>query len=195
MKISAKVTFKGIFLLLLVLTITTGTTSADLYDTQIVQGNKFSATTLAFSNRDTANNSPTSTLFNITGIIPGGFKIDGVRIYKDGKMSFKYRIKTVKTAGDDIFCQSLNITVLKNWQTKYTGKLGDFVLDSDMAENDIDDWIFYINLPHNGTDVVNKTCDFNFVFRTWKNEPEESKGFFDQEFLTNHVTSSSWSSN
>lgn len=182
-------------MIFLVLTITTGTTSADLYDTQIISGNKFSATTLAFSHRDTANNSATSSLFNITGLIPGGFKVEGVRIHKDGKMSFKYRIKNVKTTGDDNFCGSLNLTVLKNWQTKYNGRLSDFILDADIGGNDIDDWIFYINLPNNDTVLINKTCDFNFVFRTWKNNPDETKGFFDQEILTNHITSGVWSQN
>jgi len=191
-KINVRVIFKGTFILLLILTIFTGATSADLYDTEVVQGNKFSATTLAFSHRDTANNSPTSSLFNITGIIPGGFKVEGTRIQKDGKMSFKYRVKTVKTAGDDNFCGSLKLTVLKNWEIKYNDWLPNFVMDSNMGENKIDDWIFYITLPDNSAGLINKTCDFNFVFRTWRNEPEETKGFFDQEILTNHLTSGSW---
>ena len=191
MKTNVRPAFKGIFILLLVLTICTGTTSADLYDTEIIQGNKFSATTLAFSHRDTANNSPTSSLFNITGILPGGFKVEGVRIQKDGNMTFKYQAKTVKTAGEDNFCGSLELTVLKDWKIKYNGKLTDFVMDSNMEEGKIDDWIFYIMLPNNDSGLINKTCDFNFVFRTYRNIPEETKGFFDQEIMTNHITSGS----
>lgn len=192
MKINVKPAFKGIFMLLLVLTISTGATSADLYDTEIVQGNKFSATTLAFSQRDTANNSPTSALFNITGILPGGFRVEGVRIQKDGKITFKYRTKTVKTAGADDFCQSLELTVLKNWQVRYSGRLTDFVMDSDIQDGKTDDWIFYITLSRNDAGLANETCDFNFVFRTWRDQPEETKGFFDQEIMTNHITSGSW---
>ena len=195
MKTNSKVLFKGIFLIILGLTIFTGATSSDMYDTQIIEGNRFSTTTLDFSQRDTSNNQPVSTLFNLTGIIPGGFKVEGVRVKKDGKMGFRYKISTVKTAGNDNFCEALELTILQDWQIKYQGSLLDFSYNSDMRDKKTDDFIYYVKLTDNNVSLVNTSCDFNFVFKTWKVDPDEQGGFFDQEILNNHITSGFWAIN
>jgi len=193
--IDAKGLFKGIFMIILVLTVYTGATSSDLFDTQIIGGNRFSTTTLDFSHRDTANNQPVATLFNITGMIPSGFRVEGVRVKKDGKMGFRYKVSTVKTNGVDNFCRALELTVLQDWQIKYQGNLLDFSYDSDMRDKKIDDFIYYIKLTSNDVNLVNNSCDFNFVFKTWRVSPDEQGGFSDQEILNNHITSGFWAVN
>lgn len=178
--------------MILVMVVITGATSADLFVTQIIGKNKFSATTLDFSQRDTANNGSVSVLFNISGFVANGFKIEGVRVKKDGRENFKYRMNFVKTLGDDLLCRSLQLTVLQNWQIKYQGNLADFFLDSNIKENGLDDWIFYINLARNEIELMNKICDFNFVFKTYRLDPQKTEGFWDEEILTNHITSGVW---
>jgi len=190
--IEVKTLFKGIFLINLVLIILTGATSADLFVTQTISRNKFTATTIDFSERDTANNNPNSVLFDVSGLVAEGFKVEGVRIKKDGRENFKYRIIVTKTIGNDLFCQSLQLSVLQNWQIKYQGSLLDFSLDSVIKENGLDDWIFYINLANNDINLTHKVCDFDFIFRTYRNDPDKLSGFWDEEILTNHISSGVW---
>lgn len=192
MKIESKTLLKVIFFIILVLTVITGATSADLFVTQIIGNNKFSATTLDFSNRDTATNDSASVLFNVSGFVTSGFKVQGVRVKKDGKENFRYRMQFAKTLGSDLLCQSLQLTVLKSWQIRYQGNLSDFFLDSEIRENGFDDWIFSINLVRNEIELTNKTCDFNFVFKTYRLDPQETPGFWDEEILTNHISSGVW---
>lgn len=192
MKIEPKTLFKSLFFMILVLTVITGATSADLFVTKIIGNNKFSATTLDFSNRDTATNGFTSVLFNISGFVTSGFEVKGVRMKKDGKEDFEYKINFVKSLGDDSLCQALQLTVLQNWQIKYQGNLSDFTLNSNIKENGFDDWVFYINLARNEIELTNKICDFNFVFKTFRADPQKTVGFWDEEILTNHIASGTW---
>lgn len=192
MTIEAKTVFKGVFLTILALVVFTGATSADLFDTEIVSDNRFSATTLDFSHRDTANGNSNSQLFNITGLITGGFQVEGVRVKKDGLLDFNYKVIAVKTAGDELFCQALELTVLQNWQIKYQGKLIDLQLNSTIKPNGLDDWIFYLNLTHNEVSLTNKMCDFNVIFRSLKESQGGIGVFTDEEILLNHVSSGTW---
>lgn len=192
MKVETKTLFKAIFLIILALVAFTRATSADLFVAKIIDNNKFSATTLDFSQRDTATNNPTSTLFNVSGFTAGGFKVNGVRIKKDGKKDFNYQIKTIKTLGDDYLCDMLQLTVLQDWQIKYQGSLTGLSLNSSIKDNGLDDWVFYIKLENNEINLVNKVCDFNFVFRTFRDSPESNLGFWDEEILTNHIATTIW---
>ena len=192
MTIEAKSLFKGIFLIILALVVFTGATSADLFDTEIVTDNKLTATTLDFSQRDTANENFNSQLFNITGLVSGGFQVEGVRVKKDGLLDFNYKITTVKTAGDDLFCSALELTVVQNWQIKYQGRAMDFQINSTIQPNGLDDWLFYLNLVHNEVSLTNKVCDFNFIFRSLKINEGGTSMFFDEEILLNHVSSGLW---
>ena len=192
MIIEARVLFKIVFMIILALTVYTGATSSDMFDSQVIEGNRFSTTTLDFSQQDTANNQPVSVLFNVTAIIPDGFRVEGVRVKNDGKMGFKYKVKTLQTSGDESLCSALQLTVLQEWQIKYQGNLLDFSYDSDLSSQKIDDFIYYLKLTSSSDSLKNKSCDFNFVFRSWKVYPDETGGFFDQEILTNHISSGTW---
>ncbi len=195
MKVEIKTLFKAIFLIILVLTIVTQTTSADLFVTQIASGNKLTTTTLDFSNRDSATNNLNSILFNVSGFVAGGFEVKGVRLKKDGQMIFKYQATAIKTAGDDLLCNALVLTVLKNWQIKYQGSLLGLALESEISNGNFDDWVFHLGLENNDSSLTNKTCDFNFVFKTYRDSAgEEPSGFWDEEILGNHILSGIWPS-
>ena len=66
----------------------TETTSADIFAERVIRQNRLQATTLSFSDRNTANNIQIYNLFSLMGLLPGGFDIKAVRIKKDGRMSF-----------------------------------------------------------------------------------------------------------
>jgi len=167
-------------------------TDADLVAERIVRANRMTATTLSFSTQQSANFSRLNLLFNTAGFQPGGFDLRAVRIKKDGKMNFKYRIKTVKKSGDDGFCNAINLQVLQNWQVKYQGKLTNFKLDSTIPSNGIENWIFYLSLDDNQAALKNKTCEFDFDFKTYRQLPEEKTGFWAQRLINNNITSGNW---
>lgn len=179
-------------LLLALFLLNTGHTDADIFAERIVSNNHFSATTLSFSQRNTANNSNISQLFRTINLQPDGFDLGAVRIKKDGKLNFKYRIKSIKTNGDDLFCQSLHLDVMYKGIFKYQGKLFDFVLDSNVDDEVPQDWIFFIGLTDQNSNLKNKTCEFNFYFKTWRTDPEGKKAFYAEKNLYNIISSGSW---
>ena len=170
----------------------TDRTDADLVAERTVKSNHLTATTLSFSQRHTANNSYISMLFKTIGIQPGGFDLGAVRIKKDGKLNFQYRLKVVKLGGDDGLCQALNVQVMQKSSFKFQGRLLDLVIDSNVDNNNPQDWIFFISLDNNDGNLRSKNCEFNFNFKTWRNEPDERKGFYAERVLTNNISSGTW---
>ena len=172
--------------------INTNLTSADLYAQRVVKKNSLTATTLSFSTRYTSNNYSLSFLFNSNNFQPEGFDIAATRIKKDGKMSFKYRIKYIKKAGNEELCNNLNLTVVQNWQPKYQGKLSSFFLDSTLPPSGKEDWIFYLSLDDDQEILKNKFCQFDFYFKTWRDDPESKKGFYAERSLPNYLSTGNW---
>lgn len=170
----------------------TKTTDADLVARDVILDNSWIAATLDFSNRNTANNAPTNFLFTTTNIQPGGFDVKAVRVKNDGQLQLQYQAKAVQTSGDDPFCQALEITVIKDWQKSYQGSLSNFSLESTIPQASHDDWIIMVKLNQNSLDLINKSCDFNLIFETKKNNDKENLGFSDEEILENHLSSGSW---
>ncbi len=167
-------------------------TDADLVAERIVKTNKLSATTLSFSLQHSANFNQLGMLFNTPGFQPGGFDIRGLRIKKDGKMNFKYRLKTIKKSGDDDFCAALDLQVIQNWQVKYQGRLLDLNLSATIPSVGSDHWIVYLSLDSNQVQLKNKTCDFDLDFKTWRTAPEEKTGFWAQRIINSSISSGYW---
>jgi hypothetical protein len=61
-----------------------GPTNADFVFKKTIKNNQFSATTLDFSQLKTSNNSTVENLFNINGILPGGYQVNTLRIKNQG---------------------------------------------------------------------------------------------------------------
>ncbi len=167
-------------------------TSADLSVQVIAQDNKISATTLQMSALKTSNETDLPALFQINGLIPGGFDVSSIRLKKDGELDFNYQLKSVKVNGDDNFCHSLNIKIMQDNKFIYQGKIGD--LDNNKTINGLgkDDWIFFVSLDDNNDQLKNQNCEFTFDFKTYRNSPDEIGGFSDEVRVTNYVSSGSW---
>lgn len=162
------------------------TTDADMIVRREITQNQLAATTLDFSSRDTASGANTNLLFNTTGIRPGGFQIKAIRVQSDGQMNFDYQLSSDISNGENTLCSALNLTILENWQKKYSGKLSDLNIERKMEESGQNDWVLVIGLDSNSPDLKNISCNFNFVFKT------TNKGFSDEERVENQVSSGTW---
>ena len=171
--------------------LTTSPTSADIFDEVSIRPNKLESTTLAFSERHSATNERISFLFTISGFIPSGFDVKGIKLKKDGKMNFKYRISAVKQSGDDDFCTALKIKLISPWETAFEGPLLALSTDRTINSTGVDNWIIYLERPSNTENLKNKTCNFDIIMKSWRVLPDEQTGFWDREILHSTVSSAS----
>lgn len=191
---NVRIKFVCIFILFLgTFLINTQYTDADIFAEREVVANKFSMISLNFFVKNTINNSEINNLYNLIGIVPGGYDLAALKIKRDGKMNFKYQLKTQKLNGDDTFCSSLNLAVLKrDFTIVYTGKLLDLKLNSQINDKDFEDWIFFLSLDQDGANLKNKICEFNFSLKTYRNNPDEKGGIYAQRLISNVVSSGNW---
>lgn len=180
--------FLGFYFLL----INSATTSADLADETKIKNNQMAATTLSFSDQNTANNQPLSQLFKTNGLVFGGFDLSSIRVKKDGKMGFKYQLQTEIKGSDDLLCKALDLELWQNQKVKYQGKLSGFNFQSDLNGSLNEDWIFILKLDNESQTLMNKTCEFNFLLTTFRKDLEEKGGFRDEKIITNLVLSGRW---
>ena len=188
----SKIGLRLVFFFTVIILLTTGATDADISDSEVATGNIFTATTLDFNQNQTSNNQPMTQLLNTSGLIPGGFDVRSFRIKKEGKMDFHYRMTGIKTAGDDGFCQTLTIFLVQDWEIKFQGILSNLLLDDLINESGTDDWIILVKLDSSNQALVLKECQFDIKISTWKADPSETNGFYDEEILNNRVSSGSW---
>ena len=187
---------KIIFVILLLIAnwlVRTNITSADVFAERRVVNNILVATTLSFSELHTARNSRISTLFSVSGIQPGGFEVKAIRIRNDGKMNLKYTARVQKIGGDTTFCNTLILESTRNKQPIYNGPLLSFDGTSPLKNNEKDDWVFFVDLEQNSASLQNKMCEFNFIFSSYKNDPQEQRmGFFAEGAVANTIESGNW---
>lgn len=178
---------KILFLLIFVTIIfsQTDSTSADLSDKESSVGNTLKATTLAFSTRNTFNESIISQSFSTYGLVSSGFDIRAIRIKKEGELSTLYNLSAQKTSGDDSVCNALKISIMQNNKFIYTGGITSLNLNSNITESP-DDWIIFIGLSNYSDSLKSKTCNFNFNFMT--NISGQEKGFYDSHSIANNIT-------
>ncbi|GIW63204.1 MAG: hypothetical protein KatS3mg091_006 [Patescibacteria group bacterium] len=169
-------------------------TSADLVAERVVKNNSFKTTTLSFGSLNSASFSPLSFLFTVSGFKPSGFDIKAVNILNQGKMSFKYRISSKITGGDQQLCGELRLKLFdQSFSEKYNRKLKDLNFDSQLDQNGSEFWVFYLQLPDNaGSNLQNKTCEFDLIFKSWRNYPNEEGGFSALRVLSNNISTASW---
>lgn len=167
-------------------------TDADLLDREEIGPNVVRATTLDFSNLDSANETGKSLLFSIQGLVPTGFQVESVRIRNEGELAFKYSISAVKTAGDDAFCSSLKMRILSNWTTKYDSNLLALSYVADMAEGDSQDLVFSLGLEDPSDSLIGQNCAFNLIINSVQETANGTIRFYDQEVLQSQVTAGVW---
>jgi len=162
-------------------------TDADLTDQEKISQNNFQASSLDFINQSTANNLPKSLLFNVAGLVPGGFQVETVRIKRKGNLGFRYQLKPEALAGDAVLCQALQVMILVDWQVKYSGNLLDLSYQANINEqDDYQDLVIVLKLPEASQTLWGKTCGFNFKLATV--DQADGSSFSDQEILTNQVS-------
>lgn len=180
-------------MLLYVFLVKTDYTDADIFAERIVSQNKFSAIALDFSTRTSFNGSLIASLFSSLGFRPGGFDLGAVRIQNESNRRLKYRLRTIKTNGDDVFCDYLNVKVYnKNFFKIYSGSLTGLSITSHVNEDALKDYIFFLSLDDNDQTLKNKICEFDFDIKTYWDNPDEQGGIFAQRRISNIVSSSSW---
>lgn len=167
-------------------------TSADLSVEVVAKDNQISATTLQMSTLETSNETNLPSLFQVSGLIPGGFSVKALRLKKDAALNFNYQIKSIKINGDDDLYQSLNLKIMQKDKFIYQGKLSD--LDRGQTINPVgkDDWIFFVSLDQEISPLTNKTCEFVFDFKTYRDHPDEIGGLKDEIKVTNYISSGNW---
>lgn len=182
----------AIIMLLGYFLITTSRTSADIFDEEIVRHNFFDMSTLAFSQRHTANGTQPTQLFNIFQLQPQGYDIEAIRIKKEGELDFQYRLTTVNTTGSEALCDALEAEILYDRGDAYEGILKSLSVDKSINADHQDDWIMFLKLNNNNANLKNQQCDFQFKFKTWRGNTDDQSGFWDETVLTNTVTTGIW---
>lgn len=171
-----------------------GPVSQYFKDTETSTGNSFSATTLDFSLRDTSDTLLTPPLFNDTGIVPGYSSSKTIRIKKDGLADFKYNISAIKTGGDAVLCNALQVDAnIGGGAAEYSGSLtGLTLLPVAAISGSEDDWEMTVKLTDSSADLQSKSCQFNFVVSGWQTDSNGTWGLTDQEEIGNSITSGDW---
>ena len=165
------------------------TTNADFVFKKTIKNNQFFATTLDFSQLKTSNNSAVESLFNINGILAGGYQVDTLRIKNQGGTNFSYSLNFEKINGEDNFCKNLEINLIKNGQSQYNGSLVDLNLKSSLnSDQSFSDWLVYIKLKDNYVSSKSEFCDFNLNI-TGFNDPDQKSGFKYNRLISNHISS------
>ena len=124
---------------------------------------------------------------------PGGYDLAGVKIQREGNKQFKYRLKAVKTNGEDALCNSLSMRVLqKNFTQLFSDKLTNLSIHSQITNNDPVDYIFFLSLDQNDSQLKNKICEFTLTFRTYRTDPNETGGIYAEQSIKNMVSSGNW---
>lgn len=184
----------AVFLMLLyVFLIKTNYTDADIFAERTVSQNKFSAISLDFSIKSSFNNSSVTSLFHSLGIQPGGFDLGAIRVQTDSNTKSNYRLKVLKTNGDDLFCGRLKAKIFdRNFFEIYNGPLINLSVDSRFINSSPKDFIFFVSLDDKDQVLMNKICEFNIDIRTYRNNPDERGGIFAQRLISNVISSGNW---
>jgi hypothetical protein len=155
--------------------------------------NNFSASSLYFSLSDNLNNPLGSPVFNLSGMQPGDSQTKQVRITKGGSEDFKYNVNFVKTAGDDVLCNGLNIQAKLEGVTLYNGSLASISLSpAPTISGNYDDWEFTVSLPDASSSLRNKSCAFDLVFKAYQTDSDGTWGFSDSHSISNNLASKTW---
>ncbi|MEA3272200.1 MAG: lamin tail domain-containing protein [Patescibacteria group bacterium] len=108
-------------------------------------------------------------------------------INNENNLEFKYSVFTDITDGDIDFCDNLNLSVYLNngMAPIYNNFLKDFNLFNILApySGDSDKWDFKIT-SGNSSGI----CEFDFVFQAQQENLNYGKGFFDEEKISNVVS-------
>ena len=166
-----------------------GNTIAFYNDVETSSGNAHIAGSVDFS-LDADEWSPVETA---GALEPGDTITRNMSVLAGDSIPFQYKIKTVKTSGDDDFCNALDLVATRESFELYDGDLMSFDLTPPVAigGDNIDDWIFEVTLPDGSGPFDGASCEFRFDVDGWQiGFPDGLSGFSDHEELENIIESS-----
>ncbi len=180
-------------ILLYIFLVQSNYTDADIFAERIVEKNKFSVITLDFSTKSTFNNNTINNLFSAFGFLPEGFDIGAIKITNESTSNFKYYLKAIKISGDEGFCNKLELKILnQNLKTIYSGPLLSLNAKSNINDPKNNKWIFFISFDDHSEESKNKRCEFNFKFRTYREDINETGGIYAEREINNIISSGNW---
>lgn len=148
---------------------TMGGTNASYSDHETLNGNIFSAGSIALSLIDGNNYS---------NILPGFVQTKTIKVVNKGLLNFRYKIDLVMVGEDSSFCEALDIALPPNQPLTISG--------------DEDDIAITISFNDSSASLQNKTCQFNFVFKAWQVDSNGTWGLKDEKVLNSSITSGNW---
>lgn len=165
-------------------------------DTEKSVNNTYSAGVLYLSIYSGQNNFVPE--IKASGIGPGDEVSRTIKLRNEGNIPFRYNLHTEQISGNNDFCQALELEAAVNGKLKYPfpeyKSLMDFNFYSSeaVAGYGVDDWHFKVSLPIGAPDdLKGKTCEFDFVFAGWQDNPSGAiEGFSDGEKISSAINAS-----
>jgi hypothetical protein len=181
------VAVKLLFVIVLLLNLSTGYTDADLSVQQIVANNRLRATTLELASLSTINRLAVNLWFQTIGLVPEGFDVRSVKIKNSGELDYEIIGSYQQIGGSEMACNQLNLK-LSNLagQVKYEGKINQFNWGTELKSGSEENLIGILQLKGGGGQ--NLSCQFDLVFKTKRQGQGGAGGFRDEKRLTNLVT-------
>lgn len=171
----------------------TNYTDADMFAERVVARNTFSGLALNFSVRSSLNNNLATKLFQLADLQPGGFDLGALKVKAEAGREFRYQLSVNKLGGDEAFCNSLQLKVSDRVLSElYAGSLFDFSLSGASGEVALGELVFLVSLDEQNETLKNKTCEFNFSFKTYRDSPDEVGGIFVEQLIRNSISSGDW---
>lgn len=165
-------------------------TDADLFDEEVITPHSLQATTLDFSQLNSATEQATSLLFSISDMKYTGLAVESIRIKNSGQEGSPFTLSTRQTGGTAAVCINLQLKIFKNWTQVYAGPLLEAHFSDTLPTGSAAlDYVFALELPGAESELMNASCHFAFDFSTQRT-PEDH--FFDTEVLQNTVTTGTW---
>jgi hypothetical protein len=159
--------------------------SAYFSDEATIEGNTFTAGTLAFHLNP-------ATDFTPNALNKGDTASYGNTIINDGSLGFQYTIKTTDISGDTDLCNNLILDASLNNTSIYNDSLSNFTSTS-TNYTDPSAWNFVVTLPSGVDDTLqDKTCNFKFTFNSWQENLSSTEGFNDTKQINGTINSGHW---
>lgn len=184
-----KLTIIGLLFLLPVSEVT----NANYLDTENSNGNLFSAASLDFSLRDSADGELSAPLFNIPDLSPEDSETKTIILRNDGSLDFRYSVGVEREASDEILCENLVVEVSKNEILQYSGDLlGLSINPAGVFESEENIWDYKLSLYDSSILYQGKECNFSFKFFGWQLDSDGSWGLTDTENISSVVVAGYW---
>ncbi len=167
-------------------------TDADMFAERVVAHNTFSGLTLSFSIGSSANNNPTTKLFQLSDLQSGGFDLGALRVNVGAGSEFNYQLRAIRLGGDEAFCDSLQLKVTdRNLVELYAGTLANLSLSAVSTDVALRELVFIVSLDEQNEALKNKDCEFNLSFKTYRDNPDETGGINAWQLIHNSISSGS----